>query len=96
MSVDASFASARIEFSTSLEPRLELAANVDFAASDVSLCMRLSQPALEYAYNVYKIERVDGSKHKLRRRVRRRRPIPGKTYALNKKNADMCNVIFTN
>ncbi|GJQ73200.1 hypothetical protein Trydic_g13582 [Trypoxylus dichotomus] len=91
--VENSFVSSQVEFMTSIEPKLNLQTDIDFY-SNVNLCMRLTQPDSLFRHNVYKIERIPGSKHRLRKVIYRKYTIPGKTYALNKKNSDMCNQIF--
>lgn len=45
-------------------------------------------------HNVYKVERIPGSKHRLRKSKYQVFRIPGRTYALNHKNNEMCNLIF--
>lgn len=44
-------------------------------------------------HNIYKVERIPGSKHRLRKTKYKNIQLPGKTYALNRKNNLMCNVI---
>jgi len=48
-----------------------------------------------YSHNVHKIERIIGSKHRLRKSKYKSIVIPGRTYVLNQKNNEMCNAIFT-
>ncbi|KAK9695039.1 MTP large subunit, lipid-binding domain [Popillia japonica] len=91
--IENSFVSSQVEFMSSIEPKLSLQTDIDFY-SNVNLCMRLSQPDSLFRHNVYKIERIPGSKHRLRKVLYRKYTVPGKTYALNKKNSDMCNQIF--
>ncbi|KAI4456052.1 microsomal triglyceride transfer protein large subunit [Holotrichia oblita] len=93
MKVENSFVSSQVEFMSSIEPKLSLQTDIDFY-SNVNLCMRLSQPDSLFRHNIYKIERIPGSKHRLRKVLYRKHTVPGKTYALNKKNSDMCNQIF--
>ncbi|KAJ8943236.1 hypothetical protein NQ318_009927 [Aromia moschata] len=45
--------------------------------------------------NIYKIERIPGSKHKLRISKYKKSTVPGKTYSLNRKNNEMCSAIFS-
>ena len=40
------------------------------------------------------MERIPGSKHRLRKAKYKVIKVPGKTYALNRKNNEMCGVIF--
>ncbi|KAJ8979263.1 hypothetical protein NQ317_012733 [Molorchus minor] len=91
--VDSYFVKTEIEFGASIEPKLNLQTDIDFS-SNVHLCMRLTQPETVFRHNVFKIERIPGSKHKLRISKYKKSTIPGKTYSLNKKNNDMCGAIF--
>lgn len=43
MKVDTSFVKTFVDFNASLEPKLQLNADIDFS-SDVMLCLRLNQP----------------------------------------------------
>jgi hypothetical protein len=45
-------------------------------------------------HNVHKVERIPGSKHRLRKSKYKTYHMPGKTYALNQKNNEMCNELF--
>lgn len=47
-----------------------------------------------FRHNTFKIERIPGSKHRLRKATYRISKVPGKTHALNRKNSEMCNAIF--
>ncbi|XP_033314809.1 microsomal triglyceride transfer protein large subunit isoform X2 [Bombus bifarius] len=92
--VRSDFVQSMAEFSMSMEPKLELATDVDFSGP-VSLCMRLSQPENVVKYQVYKVERVAGSRHKLRKTRRMRLHNPGRSYLLNRKNNEMCSMVFS-
>nr|XP_034178369.1 microsomal triglyceride transfer protein large subunit [Osmia lignaria] len=92
--VRSDFVQSMAEFSMTMEPKLELATDVDFSGP-VSLCMRLSQPANTVKYQVYKVERVAGSRHKLRKTRRMRLHSPGRSYLLNRKNNEMCSKVFS-
>nr|CAD7591086.1 unnamed protein product [Timema genevievae] len=48
---------------------------------------------ISVGHNIYKVERIPGSKHRLRKSKYKTIPVPGRTYALNRKNNEMCNVI---
>lgn len=87
--VHSSFVQSKAEFSMAMEPKLELLTDVDFAGP-VSLCMRLSQPDTTVKYQVYKIERIPGSRHRLRKTRRTKVHSPGRSYRLNQKNNEMC------
>lgn len=88
------FVQSRAEFHMTLEPKLELATDVDFSGP-VSLCMRLTQPETTVRHNVYKIERIPGSRHRLRKTKRTRIFSPAKSYLLNRKNNEMCSNVFS-
>lgn len=87
--VHSSFVQSKAEFSMAMEPKLELFTDVDFSGP-VSLCMRLSQPDTTVKYQVYKIERIPGSRHRLRKTRRTKVHLPGRSYKLNQKNNEMC------
>ncbi|KAJ1529162.1 hypothetical protein ONE63_005970 [Megalurothrips usitatus] len=91
--VDSTFVRSQVEFNLATEPRLNLVSNLDFY-SGMALCMQLKQPDTILKHNVYKVERIPGSKHRLRKSKYQVFRIPGRTYALNHKNNEMCNVIF--
>lgn len=92
--VHTSFVQSKAEFTMAMEPKLQLSTNVDFSGP-VALCMRLSQPDTTVRHQVYKIERIPGSRHKLRKTRRSSVHSPGRSYKLNQKNNDMC-AKFTN
>lgn len=88
--VHSSFVQSKADFSMTMEPKLELSTNVDFSGP-VSLCMRLNQPATTVKQQFYKIERIPGSRHKLRKTRRIKIYSPGRCYKLNQKNNEMCS-----
>ncbi|CAK9819902.1 Microsomal triacylglycerol transfer protein [Anthophora quadrimaculata] len=92
--VRSDFVQSMAEFSMTLEPKLELATDVDFSGP-VLLCMRLNQLENLLKYQVYKVERVAGSRHKLRKTRRIRLYSPGRSYLLNRKNNEMCSKVFS-
>ncbi|XP_018566345.1 microsomal triglyceride transfer protein large subunit [Anoplophora glabripennis] len=92
--IDTSFVKSQIEFNTSIEPKLNFQTNIDFS-SNVHLCIRLTQPDSLFKHNVFKIERIPGSKHKLRISKYKNSMVSGRTYSINKKNNEMCNAIFS-
>lgn len=92
--VRSDFVQSMAEFSMTTEPKLELATDVDFSGPMQSLCMRLSQPSNVVKYQVYKVERVAGSRHKLRKTRRMRVHNPGRSYHLNRKNNEMCSKVI--
>lgn len=92
--VRTNFVHSSAEFLMTLEPKLQLATDVDFS-SKVSLCMRLTQPEDTVKHQFYKIERIPGSRHRLRKTRRLRLPSPAKSYLLNRKNNEMCSKLFS-
>ncbi|KAB0793517.1 hypothetical protein PPYR_13137 [Photinus pyralis] len=90
--LDTEFVKSQTEFTLLMEPKFSLQTDLNFSSS-ISLCMRLSQPDYVYRHNIYKSERVPGTKHQIRKSKYLRYVIPGKTYSLNKKNNDMCNLL---
>ncbi|CAK9812892.1 Microsomal triacylglycerol transfer protein [Anthophora plagiata] len=92
--VRSDFVQSMAEFSMTLDPKLELATDVDFSGP-VLLCMRLNQLENLLKYQVYKVERVAGSRHKLRKTRRIRLYSPGRSYLLNRKNNEMCSKVFS-
>ncbi|KAL7290984.1 hypothetical protein TKK_0015128 [Trichogramma kaykai] len=91
--ITANFVQSRAEFSLTAEPKLELATDVDFSGP-VSLCMRLVQPETYIKQHIYKVERIPGSRHRLRKTKRIRLLSPAKSYLLNRKNNEMCSKVF--
>ncbi|XP_011631593.1 microsomal triglyceride transfer protein large subunit isoform X2 [Pogonomyrmex barbatus] len=87
--VHTSFVQSKSEFTLAMEPKLELSTDVDFSGP-VSLCMRLSQPVTTVKHQVYKIERIPGSRHRLRKTQWSKVHSPGRSYRLNQKNNEMC------
>ncbi|XP_015513118.2 microsomal triacylglycerol transfer protein [Neodiprion lecontei] len=91
--VRSKFVQSTAEFTLTVEPKLELSTDLDFSGP-VSLCMRLTQPQSTARHHVYKIERIPGSRHKLRKTRRSRVSTPAKSYLLNRKNSEMCSKVF--
>jgi microsomal triglyceride transfer protein large subunit len=87
------FVQSRTEFTLTLEPKLELATDVDFSGP-VSLCMRLGQPQNMIKHHIYKVERIPGSRHKLRKTRRITILSTNRSYLLNTKNNEMCSKVF--
>lgn len=87
------FVHSRAEFTLTAEPKLELASDLDFSGL-ISLCMRLVQPQTVIKHNIYKVERIPGSRHKLRKTRRILIVSPARSYLLNRKNNEMCSKIF--
>ncbi|KAL1497490.1 hypothetical protein ABEB36_008445 [Hypothenemus hampei] len=74
-------------FEESLEPELTLNIDADFS-NNVKLCMRLSQQTSTYR------RRLTGKRYQTEKIGDRNKEIPGFTYALNRKNSEMCNSMF--
>lgn len=91
--VRSDFVQSMAEFSMTMAPELELTTDVDFSGP-VTLCMMLSQPENVARYQVYKVERIAGSRHKLRKTRRMRIHNPGRSYLLNRKNNEMCSKVY--
>ncbi|VEN51016.1 unnamed protein product [Callosobruchus maculatus] len=94
ISVDTEFVKSQAEFSTSIETKLDLQTDIDFS-SNVHLCMRLTQPDALFRHNIFKVEKIPGSQHKLRISKYKKYPVPGTTYSINRKNNEMCSAIFS-
>ncbi|KAG5874385.1 hypothetical protein JTB14_000685 [Gonioctena quinquepunctata] len=92
-SINTMFVKSQVEFVASIETKLDLQTDIDFS-SNTHLCMRLTQPDAMFRHNIFKIERIPGSKHKMRISKYKKYSVPGKTYSINKKNNDMCSAIF--
>ncbi|XP_003427777.1 microsomal triglyceride transfer protein large subunit [Nasonia vitripennis] len=88
------FVQSRAEYTFTMEPKLELATDVDFSGP-VTLCMRLAQPQTLAKHNIYKVERIPGSRHRLRKTRRLTLFSPARSYLLNKKNNEMCSKVFS-
>ncbi|ENN77862.1 hypothetical protein YQE_05540, partial [Dendroctonus ponderosae] len=86
------FAQSRLDFLGSLEPKLNLEIDADFSAN-VKLCMKLSQPDTEFRHQVTKLGQIPAANHRLKLALNRRQSIPGVTYALNRKNSEMCSAL---
>ncbi|XP_059476430.1 microsomal triacylglycerol transfer protein [Neocloeon triangulifer] len=94
ITVDTSFVKSMVDFNIAMEPKLNLVSDVNFY-NKVALCLQLSQPDSTVKHNIHKVERIPGSKHKLRKSKYKTFQVPGKTYALNQKNNEMCNSLFS-
>lgn len=92
--IKSDFVQSNAEFALTVEPKLELSTDVDFSGP-VSLCMRLTQPETAVKHQVYKIERIPGSRHRLRKTKRVVLPSPARSYLLNRKNNEMCSKVFS-
>ncbi|XP_046673473.1 microsomal triacylglycerol transfer protein [Homalodisca vitripennis] len=93
MRVNSMFVHSQVQFNIATEVKLRLVSNIDFYSS-IALCLQLQQPDSVIKHNVHKVERIPGSKHRLRKSKYKVIPVSGRTYALNQKNNELCNVIF--
>lgn len=91
--VRAEFVRSMAEFSLTMEPKLELTSDVDFSGK-LALCMKLNNPETLIRHHIYKVERIAGSRHRLRKTRRMNIVSPGKSYLLNRKNNEMCSKMF--
>lgn len=92
MNLDANFVATSSDFTISVAPKLFHKTDIDFS-NGINLCMRLMQPNTIFKHDVSKTESIIGTKHNLRRSNSKTSESAGRTYALNKKNTDMCNII---
>ncbi|CAG0920976.1 unnamed protein product [Notodromas monacha] len=90
---DTPFVESRLEFSLAADSELRLNADSDFSDKTV-MCMRMSQPELVLKHKVRKWEHIVGQKHKLHKSLKRMRLVPGRTFVMNQKNSQLCNVMF--
>ncbi|KAL1464053.1 hypothetical protein WDU94_003737 [Cyamophila willieti] len=91
--VDTNFVRSFITYNISSEVELSLSSDINFY-NKIAMCMQLKQPDSVIRHNIHKVERIPGSKHRLRKSKYSAVTIPGKTYALNRKNNEMCSTIF--
>ncbi|XP_012277607.1 microsomal triglyceride transfer protein large subunit [Orussus abietinus] len=89
------FVHSTAEFTLTTEPKLLLATDVDFSGANFAICMKLTQPETIVRHRVYKVERIPGSRHRLRKVRRSRMASPARSYLLNKKNNEMCSRLFS-
>ncbi|XP_049803049.1 microsomal triacylglycerol transfer protein isoform X2 [Schistocerca nitens] len=93
--VDTEFVRSQADFTISTESSLNLVSDIDFS-NNIALCLQLKQPDSSVRHNVFKVERIPGSKHRLRKSKYKVIPVSGRTFALNRKNNEMCSAIFEN
>lgn len=94
LSAHTSFVQSQVEFVVAIEPKLHLESDIDFY-TNVAMCIQVKQPDNVLKHNVFKIEHIPNTKHVLRKSIFKTTKFPGRTYALNRKNNEMCNVIHT-
>lgn len=91
--IDSNFVRSFVTYNVSTEVELSLSSDINFY-NKIAMCMQLKQPDSIIRHNIHKVERIPGSKHKLRKSKYSTVTVPGKTYALNRKNNEMCTNIF--
>lgn len=90
---DTSFVRSRVDYTVATESALHFTSDINFY-DGVLMCLKLTQPEFNIRQNIHKTERIPGSKHKLRKAKYKTTPITGITYALNKKNSQLCGVMY--
>ncbi|XP_008475489.1 microsomal triglyceride transfer protein large subunit-like isoform X1 [Diaphorina citri] len=93
MRIDTTFIRSFVTYNVSTEVELSLSSDINFY-NKIAMCMQLKQPDSVIRHNIHKVERIPGSKHRLRKSKYSSVTVPGKTYALNRKNNEMCTTIF--
>ncbi|CAG7828228.1 unnamed protein product [Allacma fusca] len=91
--VDTSFVKSRVDYTVAAEASLHFTSDINFS-DGVLMCLKLTQPEFNIRQNIHKTERIPGSKHRLRKAKYKTTPVPGITYALNKKNSQLCGVMY--
>lgn len=94
MRINTNFIKSFVTYNISTEVELSLSSDINFY-NTIAMCLQLKQPDSVIRYNIHKVERIPGSKHRLRKSKYQNVIVPGKTYALNRKNNLMCSSIFT-
>ncbi|XP_017491350.1 PREDICTED: uncharacterized protein LOC108379504 [Rhagoletis zephyria] len=92
----AGFTYARVEnkFTVTSEPRITLQADIDFY-SGVKLCMKLQRPDLLLNQSNIKSVYLTPNSYYKHIRTKTTHKLAGRTLALNQKNNEMCNLIFS-
>uniref|UniRef100_A0A224XJE2 Putative microsomal triglyceride transfer protein n=1 Tax=Panstrongylus lignarius TaxID=156445 RepID=A0A224XJE2_9HEMI len=94
ISINAPYIEANMNADLSVEPELNLSADLDFS-NGATLCLQLHQPKTSINGRSEKWESIIGTNKMARRTRNMLLPVYGKTYALNFKNNYMCNKIFS-
>ncbi|CAL8121848.1 unnamed protein product [Orchesella dallaii] len=90
---DTSFVRSKVDYTVAAEAALHFTSDINFY-DGVLMCLKLTQPEFSIRQNIHKTERIPGSKHRLRKAKYKTIPVPGITYALNKKNSQLCGVMY--
>ncbi|XP_039949939.1 microsomal triglyceride transfer protein large subunit [Bactrocera tryoni] len=95
-SMVAGFTYAKVEnkFTLTSEPQISLQADIDFY-SGVKLCMKLERPDLIMNLSNTKSVYLTPSSYYKHIRTKSTHKLAGRTLALNQKNNEMCNLIFS-
>ncbi|XP_067138259.1 microsomal triglyceride transfer protein-like isoform X2 [Centruroides vittatus] len=88
--VDTSYAKSRIDYTMGGESLLDITTNLDFYEKPSKLCIQVQQPHSTFRQNIRKMESVPGSQHLIRTLRKKIFYIPGKSFALHKKNYLAC------
>ncbi|CAH1407254.1 unnamed protein product [Nezara viridula] len=86
------FIRCEIEHDITAEPQLSLTSYTEFY-DKMALCLQLQQPETVVEYTSNKHESILGTKQKVKKSRSTKTKVPGKSYALNSKNNEMCNVL---
>lgn len=87
------FVRCEIEHDITAEPQLSLTSYIEFY-DKMALCLQLQQPETVVEYTSNKHESILGTKQKVKKSRITKSKVPGKSYALNSKNNEMCNVLY--
>ncbi|XP_036222546.2 microsomal triacylglycerol transfer protein [Bactrocera oleae] len=95
-SMVAGFTYAKVEnkFTLTSEPHISLQADIDFY-SGVKLCMRLERPDMILNLSYIKSVYLTPNSYCKHIRTKSTHKLAGRTLALNQKNNEMCNIIFS-
>ncbi|XP_075153304.1 microsomal triacylglycerol transfer protein [Haematobia irritans] len=93
MKVGFTYATVTNEFVFSYEPKIVLQAHIDFY-DELKLCMRLQRPEMQLTLKNTKTVNLKASyNYKKSVHAKHSHKFPGHTYALNRKNNNMCNMV---
>lgn len=87
------YMNAQVTLELTAAPQLKLSSNIEFY-NKLALCMMLEQPQITVQFN--KTTAVNDLENIYKKSIKKRENIvvPGKTYALNSKNNEMCRLLF--
>lgn len=88
--VDTLYAKSGVDYMMGGESVLDITTNLDFYEKPSKLCIQVQQPHSIFKQNIRKMESVPGSKHLIRTLRKKTFYIPGKSFALHKKNYLAC------